>query len=310
MTAPGAAPRAALVALALALSGAAPFLRDEPHVKAGNEKLAAGDAAGALAAYDAAERAAGPRPEIDYDRGNALAALGRHAEARDAYRRALDRGAGALSSRALQNTGNALAALGDRDGAIGAFTEALRRDPRNEDARFDLEVLLRQRASGAPQAEEGKGKPEQGGEGQRRAGDQEQARQEPQQGAGERPRPAPGEQPGPQAGQPQAQGQRPVRGQARQEPRPGQAGQEPGPPEPGPRRGPAPRGEEPDRTAAADGERAGQEGDARQGGRQDGRMSRREAEQLLDALRARERNMPLAGTERQDGRRADDAKGW
>lgn len=304
MTAPGTGPRAALVALALALSGAAPFLRDEPHVRAGNEKLAAGDAAGALAEYDAAERAAGPRPEIDYDRGNALAALGRHAEARDAYRRALDRGAGALSSRALQNTGNALAALGDRDGAIGAFTEALRRDPRNDDARFDLEVLLRQRAAGAPQAEEGKGKPEQGGEGQRRTGDPEQARQEQQQGAGERPRPSPGEQPQPQPGQPQAQGQRPDRGQARQEP--GRAG----PPEPGPRHPAAPRGAEPDQAAAAGGERAGQEGDARQGGRQDGRMSRREAEQLLDALRARERNMPLAGSERRDGRRADDAKGW
>ena len=42
----------------------------------------------------------------------------------------------------------ALAAAGDRDGAARALADALSRDPSNEDARWNLEVLLRQRSAG------------------------------------------------------------------------------------------------------------------------------------------------------------------
>ncbi len=137
--------RCAVVALAVALAGFSPFRAEERNVRDGNERLASGDAAGALRHYEDAEKAAGARPEIAYDRGNALYRLGRGAEARETWRRSQERGTGSLSSRASQNIGTALAAEGDRDGAIAAFVEALRRDPRNEDARFDLEVLLRRK---------------------------------------------------------------------------------------------------------------------------------------------------------------------
>ena len=100
---------------------------------------------GGASRYDEAEKAAGAHAEIEYDRGGALYRLGRRAEARQAWRRSQERAPGALSSRASQNIGTALASEGDREGAIAAFTEALRQDPRNEDARFNLEVLLRRK---------------------------------------------------------------------------------------------------------------------------------------------------------------------
>jgi Ca-activated chloride channel homolog len=137
--------RTALIALAAALAGFSPFRTEERNVREGNERLASGDPDAALRRYADAEKAAGSHPEIDYDRGNALSRQGKGAQAREAWRRSQQDAPAALSSRASQNIGTALAAEGDRDGAIAAFTEALRRDPSNEDARFDLEVLLRRK---------------------------------------------------------------------------------------------------------------------------------------------------------------------
>src|SRR5512145_1539907 len=137
--------RIALLLLPLLLA-ASPLTREQPDVRAGNERLLQGDPAGALERYQAAERSAGPRPELDYDRGLALLRQGKTAEALAALRRAAERGDGRLASRALQNAGGALDAAGDRDGAIRAFGDALSRDPANEDARFNLEVLLRRRS--------------------------------------------------------------------------------------------------------------------------------------------------------------------
>jgi tetratricopeptide (TPR) repeat protein len=138
-----------LLALALLLAAFSPFQREQEDVRAGNERLAAGDAAGARTRYDAAERAVGARPEIDLDRGDALLAQGRHPEAAEAFRRAAEgaRARPRLASRALQNLGSTLAAAGDRDGARRAFEESLLADPGNDDARWNLEVLLRGKAS-------------------------------------------------------------------------------------------------------------------------------------------------------------------
>jgi len=136
-----------------------PLEAEEQNVRAGNEKLVAGDGEAALRHYDDAERKVGVHPEIDYDRGHAAYRLGKIAEAEQHFRRAAEKAPGPLASRALQNAGNALAAKGDREGAIGAFREALRRDPANEDARYDLEVLLR-REEPPPSGR----KPEKGGQ--------------------------------------------------------------------------------------------------------------------------------------------------
>jgi Ca-activated chloride channel family protein len=165
-----------MTAIALAvLLAASPFRAEEPHVRAGNERLLGGDAEGALRSYADAERAAGARPEIAYDRGQAHFRKGELERARDAFREALAREPGALASRAFQNLGSALDGLGDREGAIAALREALVRDPSNADARYNLEVLLRRkeesagpvprpspRGPGGADREPGRGPPERG----------------------------------------------------------------------------------------------------------------------------------------------------
>ena len=252
---------ALLPALLLAFS---PLQAEEPDVREGNEKLLAGDAQAALRHYEAAERTAGPRAEIDYDRGAALYRQGKAAEARDAWRRALERGAGPLSSRALQNLGNALDATGDRDGAIEAFSEALRKDPGNQDARLDLEVLLRRRSAGKEAPKD----PGPEGAGKKDAG-------EPQAGAGAKPgQPSPARQGARSA--PEARPERKEQAERR------------------------PAGAPPAEAGGAEGE----------AGPRAAPLSRQDAERLLDALRSRERNMPLVGKDRGQGRRVDAARDW
>ncbi|MCX7617965.1 lytic transglycosylase domain-containing protein [Tepidiforma sp.] len=77
--------------LALAVEGPPGEFSREAAFRAGYGRYVAGDIAGALAAWEAAQAAASPR--LEYWRGRALEALGRPTEAADAYRRAaaLDR---------------------------------------------------------------------------------------------------------------------------------------------------------------------------------------------------------------------------
>lgn len=264
--------------LAALLAGAAPFVVEQPQVKEGNERLLSGDAAGALERYQQAEREAGSRPEIDFDRGDALHALGRHAEAREAWKKALEADrSGALSSRALQNMGTALAAEGDQQGAARAMAEALRRDPANEDARYNLEVLLRRKGAG-------KGKPKDEG-----ADGSKKQEGPPEQGQGQQPQPSP---------------PRDQQGQQGQAPRPEQ------PPEPGQdeRR----RAGEDERREQGTQDERGRAGERQAGaaGQRHAAIDRQEAERLLDAMRARERNMPLGPTDRKDAPRREGGRDW
>jgi tetratricopeptide (TPR) repeat protein len=259
--------RVRIALLAAALSGFSPFEAEEENVRAGNARLREGDAAEARRRYDAAERAVGPRPEIEFDRGHAAMAEGRVAEAAEAFGRAAEGAPPKLASRALQNRGTALAASGDREGALRDFARALEQDPANEDARWNLEVLLREaRRPGAnPRGDEGEDG--RGAEGKR-------------EGAGAPP-PSPKGDPSPSAPAAPA---------------------EPAAPAPDRARGAPPEAAAGDAGDAA--RRGAEEGDARRG------LSRQEAEALLDALRAGERQMPLFGPERKGAGRRDAAKDW
>ena len=271
-----------LAPLAAALLAAAPFTTEQPRVREGNERLLSGDPAAALERYQEAERELGPRPELDFDRGDALSAQGKHAEAREAWKKALEADrAGPLSSRALQNMGNALDAAGDHEGAARAFADALRRDPANEDARYNLEVLQRRKAGG-------KGKPkDEGQDGSRRPqaapepGQGQQGKDQPERPQGQQPRPE--QQPGGQPDRPKDERRRAGDQERREQ---GTQGQEP---------------QAGERKPGQDGERAA----ARPEG-----LGRQDAERLLDALRARERNMPLGPAGRKEPRRRDVAKDW
>jgi Ca-activated chloride channel family protein len=243
----GLSPAMLLLPLWLAAS---PLTREQPDVRAGNERLVQGDAPGALERYQAAERAVGPRPELDYDRGIAFLRAGKSAEALAALRRAAERGDGPLASRALQNVGGALDAAGDRDGAIRAFGDALARDPSNEDARFNLEVLLRRRSQ------------------ERKSGgskDQPEKREA-------------------KSGQTEEE-------QARRGGKPDERG---------------------DRKGGPERPESSQQKDGRQpdGGHAGEPTSRQDAERLLDAMRARERNLPPGAWQRREARRRDVEKDW
>jgi Ca-activated chloride channel family protein len=269
-------------ALLLAATGFSPFHAEERNVREGNERVAAGDAAGALPHYDAAEQAVGARAEIDYDRGVALFRAGKTAEAGDAFRQALKRGAGALSSRASQNLGNALAAAGDREGAMKAFVEALRADPKNEDARFDLEVLLRKEEEEKRKKEEEQKKKEQQ---QQRQGQEEQPKDAKAQKQG-------AEQDTPQ--KPQEPKQPPKDERA--------AAASPGEPKPGEQKPGDARPSEPEE--ARQGEERTGTGDAA------GKLSRADAERILDAFRSHEKAAPLAGTRRREVRGGHGGRDW
>ena len=246
-------------AMALAwLTGFSPLQKEQEDVQRGNEVLVSGDGAAALRHYDDAEAKAGAHPEIEYDRGNAAFRMGKLDEAAGHYRRAAERAPAPLASRAMQNLGNTLDAKGDRQGAIDAYMDALGRDPANEDARYDLEVLLRRKEPPrSPQQKQQGGKPSQGGKGQ--------------------------QQPQPQPGDPQQQ-------QGQPQPSPGQ------------------EGPEQQRDPAGSGQRSEQAQE--QEGTRPGPLTRQDAEKLLDALRAREKNLPLAGREKKGTGRTDAERDW
>jgi len=263
----------AALRLAALLLAASPFETEHPEVRAGNEAVKGGDPAAALPRYDTAEREAGPHPEIDFDRGNALQQAGRAEEAKAAWKKATERAPAPLASRALQNTANSLDLAGDREGAIRALGEALRRDPANEDARYNLEVLLRRKA-------EGKGAPrDQGAQGAKRPDG------EPKAGAGQKQ-----DQPqdGTQGGRPDPRAEEPRQDGGRKDQRPEPPRREAG-------SGPAGDDEGTDRDGAA--------GRAEPVGKQD-------AERLLDALRSRERTMPLGPVGQPSSRKKESRRDW
>jgi Ca-activated chloride channel homolog len=246
--------RAALLAFAAVLAGFSPFEREEENVRAGNARLREGDPAGARRRYDDAERAVGRRPEIEFDRGHAAFQEGRLEDAEAAWLRSAESAPGPLASRALQNAGTARAEAGDRAGAVRAFSDALVADPSNDDARWNLEVLLRKDADAR------------GGEGRR----------------------GPAASPTPRGEDPRAsRGGAPERAPPRETAAPAR--------KPG-----APEGGDPEERRAE-----GPEGRGTRSPR-----SRQQAEALLDALRAGEKDPPLFGSERGEGRRSDGAKDW
>ncbi|HYX90436.1 MAG TPA: tetratricopeptide repeat protein, partial [Myxococcaceae bacterium] len=141
----------AAAAAAAALVAAAPgrqlglFEKNHPLVEAGNKAYAEGRYEDALAAFEAARRELPGTAAADFDFGSALYKLGRYAEAKQAFERAVGAPDGTLRQKDYYNLGNALAQLGDDEGAMRAYRKALTLDPADEEARHNLEVLLRKK---------------------------------------------------------------------------------------------------------------------------------------------------------------------
>ncbi|MEZ4501873.1 MAG: VWA domain-containing protein [Dehalococcoidia bacterium] len=113
------------------------------YVRDGNDHYRAGEYEEALAAYRRAATEAPDDPVITYDTGNALHQLGRFEEASVASAAAVE---GAETLEVQQHATYALGShafeRGDLETARTSYMDVLRRDPTNEDARYNLELVL------------------------------------------------------------------------------------------------------------------------------------------------------------------------
>ncbi|HUB06616.1 MAG TPA: tetratricopeptide repeat protein [Myxococcales bacterium] len=129
-------------ALLIAASLGGLFDRPDPNVEAANKAYAKGEYDKALRGYEDAQLRLPDDPRLAYDRGNALYKLGRRDEARAAYLTALGAHEDSLKTQDWFNLGNALWDLGKKDEAAQAYQRALLLDPTFDDARHNLELLL------------------------------------------------------------------------------------------------------------------------------------------------------------------------
>lgn len=115
----------------------------------------AGEFTPAVEGYEAVIADGDARPELSYNLGNALyrAAAGDSAAiaaAGEAYARAAASAGEALGPRSTYNAANVAATLGDLAAAEALYRDVLRRNPDDEDARFNLEWVQRQLAGQPP----------------------------------------------------------------------------------------------------------------------------------------------------------------
>lgn len=145
----------------------------------GNRLYRAGHYAEAAAAYREALGAHGTSPALHYNLATALLQLGRFDEAEREFRLALSTVDPGLRQRTLYNLGNRFLLEGRRGGegqaarlqaAIAAYQQALRIEPRDARAKWNLELALRER--------------EQQQKRQEQQSQQEQSAEQPQQGGG------------------------------------------------------------------------------------------------------------------------------
>lgn len=117
--------------------------KNDPLIEEGMKFYKAGDFANALKKFDGA-RAQHPNSAIaEFNRGSTLYKLGRYDEAEKAFLRAQQLDDRVLQGNDLYNLGNTMAALGKKEEAIQYFRKALLKNPRHEDARHNLEMMLR-----------------------------------------------------------------------------------------------------------------------------------------------------------------------
>jgi tetratricopeptide (TPR) repeat protein len=256
------------------------YEKPEPNVADGNARAAHGDLEGALSQYEKAQVPEhGPQAgALAHDKASALLRAGDAHLAPRAIQeanRALAEGDAQLKSQAAYDLGYALEQSGRPDDAIAAYARALQYDPTDRDAKVNLELLLReeQRKKQQPQPSGQKEKDKK----QQASKDEQQQKQQ-------------GSQQQQKDQQKQSKGDQQKEQQQQGAPKPGdeqqQAGQEPRPGNDGENKDLQSKGARP--------------------------MDRSEAQRLLDALRAGEKNLQVwrFGKERAKERRQDVEKDW
>ena len=158
-----------------------------------NGLFATGDYRGALNAYRDLQQSLPDSPELAINAGNALHMLAEHARALTDYARAIDSDQPKLRAIAQYDRGNTLFRLGRLEEARDAYKEALRIDPTDRDAKFNLEVTLRILAPRQPTTTG-----QQAGQGQQNPGQQPGQQGQGQGNASNPPRSSASPQPGQQ----------------------------------------------------------------------------------------------------------------
>jgi tetratricopeptide (TPR) repeat protein len=108
----------------------------------GFEQEERGEWQGAAESYREALLAGGPHPQLCFNLGNVLYALGQKGQAAERFRQAVE--LERSFSGAWNNLGNVLAELGQMDDALAAFREALEQQPAYADAHYNLADALEQ----------------------------------------------------------------------------------------------------------------------------------------------------------------------
>ena len=138
------------VVVAAALVGAACASTAFSRNTDGNRLLTEGRAAEALEAYRDAQHADPDNIRISLNLGRALHILEQYDRAVIESSRGITSTDPTLRARAWYHTGNHRLAQGDLVGARDAYVESLLNDPQDFDAKFNLELVLRQLAPAPP----------------------------------------------------------------------------------------------------------------------------------------------------------------
>jgi Ca-activated chloride channel family protein len=120
------------------------------------------DPAGAVARYRDLQSRRPTAPEISINLGNALAAIGEHERALVEYGRGIDSAKATIRATAFYDRATSLFRLGRVLDARAAYVEALRLNPNDRDAKFNIEVIDRIVAQLRPQPPNTTGQPRQG----------------------------------------------------------------------------------------------------------------------------------------------------
>src|SRR5438552_2859709 len=132
----------ALSALLLLVVACGPADPIADEVDAANQ-LFPRDPAGAVTRYRDLQARRPTAPEISIDLGNALAALGEHDKALVEYSRGIDNAKGTTRAIAFYDRATSLFRLGRILDARASYVEALRNDPNDRDAKFNIEIIDR-----------------------------------------------------------------------------------------------------------------------------------------------------------------------
>jgi len=133
----------AILTLAPLLAAWEPLRSRNGEIEQGNALMKAGNAEEALKHYDKAVAALPGDPGAHFDRGAALYALQRFDDAGQEFLHATEGKDGALKAQAFYNLGNAFFKKEKYKEAAEAYKRTLGLDPRDERAKWNLELALR-----------------------------------------------------------------------------------------------------------------------------------------------------------------------